>query len=113
VLLGDLNTGPAISPHISPIMPRHYERLLGRGFLNPYAAQTDVQCTYCFDNPLEGKSGTHGYLIDHVLLRGFAGQVTGEQVMRPSLMVEQGGRPIRSGYSDHYGVIVTLSRPET
>lgn len=113
LLLGDLNTGPAVAPHISSILPRHYERLLGRGFLNPYASQADVKCTYCFDNPLEGKSGTRGHLIDHILLRNFTGRVTSEQMMRPSLMLEHGGRPVQSGYSDHYGVTVTLSTPET
>jgi endonuclease/exonuclease/phosphatase family metal-dependent hydrolase len=109
VVLGDLNTGPAVAPHISAALPGHYDRLLRRGFLNPYASQEDVKCTYCFDNPLEGGRGTRGVLIDHVLLRGFEGRVAGDQMMRPMITVEHEGRPIQSGYSDHYGVIVTLS----
>lgn len=110
VLLGDLNTGPAIGPHIAPSLPSHYDRFTVSGFLNPYAAQRDVRCTYCFDNPLEGGGGTRGLLIDHVLLRGFDGDVAGAQIMRSDLKVDVGGRLVRSGYSDHYGIIVTLSK---
>lgn len=110
LILGDLNTGPAIAPAISPSLPDHYARLVQRGFLNPYAAQRDVRCTYCFDNPLEGGRGTRGVLIDHVLLRGFEGSVLpGEQIMRPLVTVEPAGKPVRIGLSDHYGVSVTLS----
>lgn len=110
LLLGDLNTGPAIAPHISPSLPSHYARLMASGFLNPYAAQKNVQCTYCFDNPLEGGSGTRGLLIDHVMLRNFEGEVAGAQMMRPKLTVDVSGKPVTSGFSDHYGVIVTLSK---
>jgi endonuclease/exonuclease/phosphatase family metal-dependent hydrolase len=110
LILGDLNTGPAIAPAISPSLPDHYARLVQSGFLNPYAAQRDVQCTYCFDNPLEGGRGTRGVLIDHVLLRNFEGQVlTGAQIMRPLVTVQPAGKPVRIGLSDHYGVSVTLS----
>jgi endonuclease/exonuclease/phosphatase family metal-dependent hydrolase len=110
LLLGDLNTGPAIAPHIAPTLPDHYARFVERGFLNPYASQRDVQCTYCFDNPLEGGRGTRGLLIDHVMLRNFSGQIrAGEQIMRPPVVVEPAGKPVRIGPSDHYGVSVTLS----
>jgi endonuclease/exonuclease/phosphatase family metal-dependent hydrolase len=109
LLLGDLNTGPAIAPHISASLPDHYARFVQSGFLNPYAAQQDVQCTYCFDNPLEGGRGTRGLLIDHVMLRGFPGRVVAGQIMRPQVVVEPAGKPVRIGPSDHYGVSVTLS----
>lgn len=110
VILGDLNTGPAIGSAISPSLPDHYARLVQSGFLNPYATQGDVQCSYCFDNPLEGGRGTRGVLIDHVLLRGFGGRVlVGGQFMRPLVTVEPAGKPVRIGLSDHYGVSVTLT----
>ncbi|WP_438029170.1 endonuclease/exonuclease/phosphatase family protein [Sorangium sp. So ce233] len=109
LLLGDLNTGPAIAPSISARLPAHYDRLLARGFVNPYASQKDAKCTYCFDNPLDGGKGTRGLLIDHVLLRGFEGQVSGTQIMRSSLTIEAGKKKVKSGFSDHYGLLVTLS----
>ncbi|WP_437692114.1 endonuclease/exonuclease/phosphatase family protein [Sorangium sp. So ce176] len=109
LLLGDLNTGPAIAPSISARLPAHYDRLLARGFVNPYASQKDAKCTYCFDNPLDGGKGTRGLLIDHVLLRGFEGHVSGTQIMRSSLTIEAGKKKVKSGFSDHYGVLVTLS----
>ncbi|WP_437639268.1 endonuclease/exonuclease/phosphatase family protein [Sorangium sp. So ce854] len=110
LLLGDLNTGPAIAPSISARLPAHYDRLLARGFVNPYASQEDARCTYCFDNPLDGGKGTRGILIDHVLLRGFDGDATGTQIMRSNLTIEAGKRKVKSGFSDHYGLLVTLSR---
>ncbi|WP_437736798.1 endonuclease/exonuclease/phosphatase family protein [Sorangium sp. So ce1335] len=113
LLLGDLNTGPAIAPSISARLPAHYDRLLARGFVNPYASQEDARCTYCFDNPLDGGKGTRGVLIDHVLLRGFEGDATGTQIMRSSLTIDAGKRKVKSGFSDHYGLLVTLSRRDT
>ncbi|WP_433935819.1 endonuclease/exonuclease/phosphatase family protein [Sorangium cellulosum] len=113
LLLGDLNTGPAIAPSISARLPAHYDRLLARGFVNPYASQDDAKCTYCFDNPLDGGKGTRGLLIDHVLLRGFEGQVSGTQIMRSSLTIEAGKKKVKSGFSDHYGLLVTLSRRDS
>lgn len=43
LLLGDLNTGPAIAPYISARLPAHYARFLARGFSNPYASQRDAK----------------------------------------------------------------------
>ncbi|WP_437946955.1 endonuclease/exonuclease/phosphatase family protein [Sorangium sp. So ce296] len=112
-LLGDLNTGPAKAPSISARLPAHYDRLLARGFVNPYASQEDAKCTYCFDNPLDGGKGTRGLLIDHVLLRGFEGDARGAQIMRSNLTIEAGKKKVKSGFSDHYGLLVTLSRRDT
>jgi endonuclease/exonuclease/phosphatase family metal-dependent hydrolase len=113
ILLGDLNTGPGIAPAISARLPAHYGRVIARGFLNPYASQGDVKCTYCFDNPLDGKSGTRGLLVDHVLLRGFEGEAAGGQIMRQNVDIEVSGKKVRSGFSDHFGVRVTLSRRDS
>ncbi|WP_438009977.1 endonuclease/exonuclease/phosphatase family protein [Sorangium sp. So ce321] len=113
LLLGDLNTGPAIAPSISARLPAHYNRLLARGFVNPYASQEDAKCTYCFDNPLDGGKGTRGLLIDHVLLRGFEGDASGAQIMRSNLTFEAGKKKVKSGFSDHYGLLVTLLRRDS
>lgn len=113
LLLGDLNTGPAVAPSISARLPAHYNRLLARGFVNPYASQKDAKCTYCFDNPLDGGKGTRGLLIDHVLLRGLEGDAYGAQIMRSSLTIEAGKKKVKSGFSDHYGLLVTLSRRDS
>ncbi|WP_437680808.1 endonuclease/exonuclease/phosphatase family protein [Sorangium sp. So ce131] len=110
LLVGDLNTGPAKPPSISARLPAHYGRLVERGFVNPYASQDDARCTYCFDNPLDGGRGTRGTLIDHVLLRGFEGEAAGAQIMRESLTIDAGKKKLKSGFSDHYGLLVTLSR---
>ncbi len=109
VLLGDLNTGPAIPGRSSGKLPAHYARLEGAGLVAPFAHQPDARCTYCFDNPLVG-TGSGGLLIDHVLLGGFPGRATGRRILdRPQAITVEGQRRTTPP-SDHYGLSVVLSR---
>jgi len=111
VLLGDLNTGPAAAPGVSPRLPTHFQKLIAWGLQDPSTALGQPRCTYCFDNPLGGGAGTHGSLIDHVLLRGFHG-VARRDLLRKPLDLTVSGRRVRTGYSDHYGVVVEIA-PES
>lgn len=108
VLAGDLNTGPALGGRATAQLPLHYARFEAAGFDSPYAAQGDARCTYCFDNPLIGRRAG-GILIDHVLVRGFAGTARGARVLdRPSAITVDGATRATPP-SDHYGVSLTLS----
>lgn len=107
VLAGDLNTGPALAG-VRGQLPLHYARLETAGFDNPYAAQADARCTYCFDNPLVG-ARPGGLLIDHVLLRGFTGATGARRVLDRPVPLAGDGSPRTTPPSDHYGVSVTLS----
>ncbi len=112
VLAGDFNAGPRAGAAIEAVLPEHYARLLAAGFRNPYAGRPDARCTFCAENPLSGGAGARGALLDHVLLRGHAGGAAAEPFLRDTLELEVGGRRVRSAYSDHYGLLVTLRPPE-
>lgn len=112
LLLGDLNTGPALGPRIQARAAEQYARFLAAGFSNPYAGP-GAECTYCFDNPLRGGAGTRGTLIDHALLRGVAAAAKPSPFLRRLGELDVGGRPVRSGLSDHFGVAVSLERPRS
>lgn len=108
VLLGDLNLGPAISPSIHPQSAPLYARILSAGFSDPYAEAPQPGCTFCRANPLNGGSGPAGSLIDHVLVRGYPGPAEGERWLHEPLLLREGGREVRTAYSDHYGLLVRL-----
>lgn len=98
VIVGDLNTGPRIAPHVSAHNRALYQRFLDAGFTNPYTAS---RCTFCHGSLSSGAHGEGGWLLDHVLLRGF-GAARAERVLDRPLTL---GRT-RTTLSDHCGVLV-------
>lgn len=110
VVLGDLNTGPG---HNEPLHARQsalYERFTEAGFQNPYAAEPHVDCTFCFDNPLNG-SGSGGLLIDHILVRNIRGILQSERVFDDPVTVRTSKGAVTTALSDHYGLRLTITRP--
>jgi len=108
VLVGDLNCGPALGSSIHPSQPALYARLLGAGFVDPYAAQDNAECTFCNDALLNGGTSPTGSLIDHVLLRSFPGQARGRRMLRENVVVDADGRAVKTSLSDHYGLMLSL-----
>jgi|SoiMethySBSTD1v2_1073268.scaffolds.fasta_scaffold05815_4 endonuclease/exonuclease/phosphatase family protein len=104
VLLGDLNTGPAVPPRILGRLPDHYARLVSHGFINPYLEAPAPECTFCYDNLVGGGSGTDGILIDHALTRGFSGTARARRVLDQTVKIKVRGEELSTAYSDHYGV---------
>jgi endonuclease/exonuclease/phosphatase family metal-dependent hydrolase len=109
ILLGDLNTGPGIKS-IRARIPEHYARFIRAGFINPYL-DVPPSCTFCYDNPLLGKH-PDGLLIDHVLVRGFRGEVRARRFLDGRIELSAGGGRYTTALSDHYGVIAELSRSD-
>jgi endonuclease/exonuclease/phosphatase family metal-dependent hydrolase len=107
IVLGDMNTGPGIQPHVAARWPEHYRRLAER-LHSPYAALPGARCTYCYDNPLDGQQGTRGTIIDHILLRGFPEARDAGELLRRNVWLEVNGKQVRTALSDHVGVVVTL-----
>lgn len=108
ILLGDMNTGPAVGSSVGAEVPANYEKLAA-GYANPFVESTSVACTFCADNPLVGGADDdESVLIDHILVKGFEGTASAERVMTDEITIEAGGKKITTAYSDHYGVRVTL-----
>ena len=103
ILAGDFNTGP-VEPGIDPEVPDNYAAL-ANGYANFYAG-ADPECTYCEDNPLVGDSVS--VLIDHVLVRDFDGDATGERLFTETIPVCTCDTTIDGALSDHYGLALTL-----
>jgi endonuclease/exonuclease/phosphatase family metal-dependent hydrolase len=107
LLLGDFNSGPAIVPNIAGRFPEDYERVAARGFVNAYLTPR-VQCTFCDANPLNEGIGNDGTVIDHILTKGFAGQVDIERVLVDDVDLRVASKTVRGAYSDHYGLMATM-----
>jgi endonuclease/exonuclease/phosphatase family metal-dependent hydrolase len=111
VLLGDLNTGPEAPPRIRARLPEHYARLISHGFVNAYLDAPVLDCTFCYDNPVGGGSGTDGILIDHALTRGLAGMpgtARARRMLDQTVSITVSGKELATAYSDHYGVALEI-----
>jgi len=106
VLMGDMNTGPALSG-IEGEVPDNYAAL-AEGFSVPYV-DGDPTCTFCDANPLVGGEGDGGVVIDHIMLRGLDGNLTGERILTDDITATSCDAEISCTYSDHYGVKVSLT----
>lgn len=108
ILLGDLNTGPALQG-ILPEAPSSYAALVASGWEAPYVEMVG-ECTFCNDNPLiASPDDNDDRLIDHVMLKGAleataASRILDETISADSCAVDLSTAAI----SDHYGVKVTL-----
>lgn len=109
ILMGDMNTGPALKG-IKAEFQQHFDKLKSNGMTAPYAVD-GATCTFCEDNTLV-KGGTdkggEGVVIDHILLS-------------PDIKANKSGRlldhKVKVGdpkadhdLSDHYGVMVEIAR---
>ncbi len=101
VLLGDLNTGPSSSL---------YRRIEAAGFHNPYTDQPDPPATYPDGSFSSRGMGRSGWLLDHILLRGFSEPATAARILDEPLTLEEGGQKVRTTYSDHCGILVSVGK---
>ncbi|MBI4704113.1 MAG: hypothetical protein HY744_23640, partial [Deltaproteobacteria bacterium] len=112
IIMGDMNTGPAGASFVGEV-PANYAKFVKAGLHSPYVERAAAQCTFCQTNPLVAGAAddSQSVVIDHVLLRSFAGVAMAERVLDQPIQVETCGKPIAAAYSDHYGVMVSLSWP--
>lgn len=111
LLLGDLNTGPALAgAKVGARVPEQYASFAELGFLNPYLDGSNAaQCSFCRANTLNGGRGLGGSLIDHILVRGPLRALGIARVLDEPLELEVGGERLRSHLSDHFGLAATVS----
>jgi endonuclease/exonuclease/phosphatase family metal-dependent hydrolase len=105
VVLGDLNTGPAL-PGVAAEAADNFELLRAAGLAAPYVdSPPQPACTFCAENPLVGGTDDDdSVLIDHVLVGGLEATAVARILDQP---VTVGATESR--LSDHYGVEVTVS----
>lgn len=105
IVLGDLNTGPALTG-VDAEAPENFELFGLNRFVSIYA-QEGADCTYCAENPLVDDQSA-SVVIDHVLLRDGGLEASAEQFMWEPIVVVAGGEQIETAYSDHFGVIAQI-----
>ncbi len=106
VLLGDFNTGPGGWVYQAEVAA-NYELLTAAMFTNPYI-ESGAPCTFCGDNPLQ--DGDTDVVIDHVLTRDLDASAVSQRILDESLMITVDGDDITTALSDHYGVLLALTR---
>jgi hypothetical protein len=47
------------------------------------------------------------------MVRDFARDAAGAQIMRSNIKIKAGGAAVESGFSDHYGLVVRLSKRDS
>lgn len=113
VVLGDLNTGPAVSSEdIVAEVPESYAQLDDFDYEDPYLDGPEPDCTFCSSNPLvHGDDTGVGGMIDHIMVRGFDTAVSIELIFDGLLPVEGDAgvdAPGELPLSDHYGLEATF-----
>ena len=68
----------------------------------------DAECTYCNANLLVGVGGGTGPVLDHILVRGFEGEVVTERIFTDPIELEVEGDSVTTNLSDHYGLRAVL-----
>ncbi|MFH2009190.1 MAG: endonuclease/exonuclease/phosphatase family protein [bacterium] len=113
IVLGDLNTGPAIAgTNIEAEWDDHYQLLLDYGLTNPYAEQDDVAPTVSRDNTFLSDTSTEK-LLDHALVRDYPGRTFGERTLMDTVHIDVDGQDVETHPSDHFGLILTLTPAPT
>jgi endonuclease/exonuclease/phosphatase family metal-dependent hydrolase len=109
VLLGDLNTGPALEG-IQSEAPEGYAALIDAGWSSPYV-EMDGRCTFCSDNPLIASADDDdNRLIDHVMTQGELQASEASRLLDQSVSADSCAVDLSTAaLSDHYGVQVTLT----
>jgi len=109
ILLGDLNTGPAIADtNVVAELPNSYPQLVSAGFDSQYLEHGSGECTFCASNDLTDV-GTSDVVIDHVMTLDLPRvRTTAERFMTDTVDLTVGMSTVTTNYSDHYGVRVTF-----
>lgn len=110
VLLGDMNTGPAVGG-MGAEVAENWALFAAADWTIPFLDAPT--CTYCADNPLLAGSADDdaSRVIDHVMLRGFSATGATGRVLDQTLAgTESCGTSFDPGaLSDHYGVTTTAT----
>lgn len=106
VLMGDMNTAPAIGADLAAEWEENFDLFGAADLVAPFVENADPVCTWCTANTLVGEGSTNR-IIDHVFLRN-VDQVylKAERILDQLVSVGVEGAPMEMNLSDHFGVWV-------
>ncbi|MGB0645765.1 MAG: endonuclease/exonuclease/phosphatase family protein [Bradymonadia bacterium] len=108
-LAGDFNTGPMVG-ELSGELEDNFNKLVSDGWWNQNTESDMPVCTWCSENLITG--GAADEAIDHVFVKG----AEPSRVMRffdePIELQDAEGNTFMSSYSDHFGLLVSIPKPE-
>ena len=67
ILMGDINTGPAVPGGILWEIPLNYGLITAHGFISPYLVKIP-QCTWCVQNARAAADLPNNLIIDHIFI---------------------------------------------
>lgn len=106
VLMGDMNTGPAIPPDMEGNRVENFQKFVDVGLVSPYLNQDSPVCTWCVSNTLIGEDSKDN-VIDHILflnLDDVAGALPAERIFTDLVEIQVEGEALETNLSDHFGV---------
>jgi len=108
VLLGDMNTGPAIPPDMEGNRVENFQKFVDAGLVSPYLNLDTPECTWCVSNTLIGEDSNDN-VIDHVLflnLDDAAATLAAARIFTELVEIQAEGGALETNLSDHFGVWV-------
>ena len=110
IIIGDVNTGPAIGAEIEAEFPVTYERFVAAGFQSSFVRSPSPKCSFCADNTLHmDVSGPDSTLIDHIFIRGIVDEpAEASRILDQPVAILVQGDSMQTNLSDHYGVVARL-----
>ena len=111
-IAGDMNCGPAKGAMPAEFPDNYAGFGVGTGGRSaPFVDATEELCTWCgVDNPLIGDDSER--VIDHVLVENLPEGVSASaaRILDQPVTLNIDGQDTESRLSDHYGVVITLTR---
>ncbi len=106
VILGDMNASRGAGT-IRPELDTTLTAFSDKGYHEPWSSPV---CTWCPPpaNPLA--SGRDEKLYDHILVSNSCGKATYKRILDQPIDVEHDGQTLTTRLSDHFGLMVQLSR---
>lgn len=108
-LAGDFNTGPMVGT-LSGELEDNFNKLVSDGWWNQNTEGDSPLCTWCSENLITG--GAADEAIDHVFLKGAEPIRVMRFLDEPIELRDDEGNPFMSSYSDHFGLLVSIPKPQ-
>lgn len=111
VIMGDLNSSPAISRKLKALNPDVYNTFYDADYFDPYVSQNEVTCTWCAENPLVSTDAGDN-VPDHVFFSVYEDfYFTSERVFDSTYTyTDKSEKETLIRLSNHYGIKAVISK---